>query len=69
MTKRSIQRDLIKNNLTSRYDHPTADMVYHSIRQKLPNISLGTVYRNLRFLVEQGDAVSLKLGDGPERFD
>lgn len=69
MTKRSIQRDLIKKNLISRYDHPTADMVYHSIRQELPNISLGTVYRNLRFLVEQGDAISLNLGDGREHFD
>ena len=69
MIKRSIQRDLIKENLISRYDHPTADMVYHSIKQQLPNISLGTVYRNLRFLVENGDAISLKLGDGREHFD
>lgn len=69
MTKRSLQRELIKENLISRYDHPTADMVYHSIRQELPNISLGTVYRNLRFLVEQGNALSLKLGDGREHFD
>lgn len=69
MTKRSLQRELIKENLINRFDHPTADMVYHSIREQLPNISLGTVYRNLRFLVEQGDAISLKLGDGPEHFD
>ena len=69
MIKRSRQRELIKENLISRYDHPTADMVYNSIRQELPNISLGTVYRNLRFLVEQGDALSLKLGDGREHFD
>lgn len=69
MTKRSIQRELIKENLISRDDHPTADMIYSSIRQKLPNISLGTVYRNLRLLVEQGDAISLKLGDGREHFD
>lgn len=69
MVKRSHQRDLIKDNLISRYDHPTADMVYHSIRQQLPNISLGTVYRNLRFLVEQGEVLSLKLGDGKEHFD
>ena len=69
MIKRSLQRELIKQNLLSRYDHPTADMVYQSIREELPNISLGTVYRNLRFLVEQGDALSLKLGDGREHFD
>lgn len=69
MIKRSQQRDLIKDNLINRYDHPTADMVYQSIRQKLPNISLGTVYRNLRFLVEQGQVVSLKFSDGKEHFD
>lgn len=69
MTKRSLQRELIRENLIGRYDHPTADMVYQSIRQQLPTISLGTVYRNLRFLVEQGEAISLKLGDGREHFD
>ena len=69
MTKRSLQREMIKQNLLSRYDHPTADMVYQSIREELPNISLGTVYRNLRFLVDQGDALSLKFGDGREHFD
>ena len=69
MIKRSVQRELIRNNLTHRTDHPTADMVYQSIREELPNISLGTVYRNLRFLVDQGDALSLKLGDGKEHFD
>ena len=69
MAKRSLQREMIKQNLLSRYDHPTADMVYQSIREELPNISLGTVYRNLRFLVDQGDALSLKLGDGREHFD
>ena len=68
MTKRSLQREMIKQNLLSRYDHPTADMVYQSIREELPNISLGTVYRNLRFLVDQGDALSLKLGDGREHL-
>ena len=55
MIKRSVQRELIRNNLAHRTDHPTADMVYQSIREELPNISLGTVYRNLRFLVDQGE--------------
>ena len=69
MVKKSFQREAIRQNLLSRYDHPTADMVYNSVREELPNISLGTVYRNLRFLVDQGDALSLKLGDGREHFD
>lgn len=69
MAKFSRQRELIKQNLRSRYDHPTADAVYTSIREEIPNISLGTVYRNLRLLVEQGELLSLNMGDGKEHFD
>lgn len=69
MAKYSVQRELIKKNLADRYDHPTADAVYSSIREELPNISLGTVYRNLKFLVSEGELLSLNLGDGKEHFD
>lgn len=69
MAKYSRQRELIKQNLLTRYDHPTADAVYKSIREEIPNISLGTVYRNLKLLVDQGDLLSLNMGDGKEHFD
>lgn len=69
MAKYSRQRELIKKNMLSRYDHPTADAVYSSIREEIPNISLGTVYRNLRLLVDQGELLSLDMGDGKEHFD
>lgn len=62
MAKYSRQRELIKRNMLSRYDHPTADAVYTSIREEIPNISLGTVYRNLRLLVDQGEILSLDMG-------
>ena len=45
--KYSRQREAIKNYLQGREDHPSADMVYDGIRGEFPNISLGTVYRNL----------------------
>ena len=45
--KYSRQRESIKASLMSRKDHPTADAVYASIREEFPNISLGTVYRNV----------------------
>lgn len=45
--KYSRQREAIKSFLMTRKDHPTADVVYHSLRADFPNISLGTVYRNL----------------------
>ena len=49
--KYSRQRESIKACLMSRKDHPTADALYTSIREQFPNISLGTVYRNLNLLV------------------
>ena len=69
MANYSRQRELILNNLISRYDHPTADAVYDSIKAELPKISLATVYRNLKLLAERGDIISLDMGDGKEHFD
>ena len=43
--KHSKQRDSILEFLATRKDHPTADVVYMNVREQLPNISLGTVYR------------------------
>ena len=67
--KYSRQRESIKASLMSRKDHPTADAVYASIREEFPNISLGTVYRNLNLLVELGEAQKLAFGDGKDHFD
>lgn len=62
--KYSRQRESIKACLMSRKDHPTADALYTSIREQFPNISLGTVYRNLNLLVELGEIRKLSCGDG-----
>ena len=52
--KYSKQREEIKHYLSMRKDHPTADQIYAAMREKLPNISLGTVYRNLTMLSDNG---------------
>lgn len=67
--KRSKQRELIKEFLMTRKDHPTADMVYMNVRQQNPNISLGTVYRNLTLLADLGEIQRLRVGDGVDHFD
>ncbi|MDO4292322.1 MAG: transcriptional repressor [Eubacteriales bacterium] len=67
--KYSRQREAIKQLLMARNDHPTADMVYHSLRSNFPNISLGTVYRNLTLLADLGEISRLRLGDGVDHFD
>ena len=50
-------------------DHQTADALYASIREEFPNISLGTVYRNLNLLVETGEILKLTCGNGPDHYD
>ena len=67
--KHSKQREAIMAFLKTRYDHPTADTVYMNIRQEFPNISLGTVYRNLSLLADLGEIQKLTPGQGPDRFD
>lgn len=67
--KRSRQRESIKNFLMTRKDHPTAEVVYTNVKKEYPNISLGTVYRNLALLTELGEIMKISTEDGPDRFD
>ena len=67
--KYSRQREAIKSFLMTRKDHPTADVVYHSLRADFPNISLGTVYRNLAQLAENGDILKISTSANKEHFD
>ena len=50
----SRQREAILENLKNRYDHPTAMELYLSVREDIPNLSLGTLYRNLTLLRDSG---------------
>lgn len=50
----SKQRDQIYEIVKNTKEHPTADRVYEKARERMPTISLGTVYRNLGQLVEHG---------------
>ena len=69
INKYSRQREAIKAYLASTKEHPTADTVYMNIRSTYPNISLGTVYRNLNLLADQGEILKLNCQDGCDRFD
>ena len=50
----SHQRELIKQVVYSTNSHPTADWIYDQVKSSVPNISLGTVYRNLKQLKNEG---------------
>ncbi len=66
--KHSKQREAILAELRSRKDHPTAEDLYFSLKAKMPNLSLGTVYRNLNMLA--CDGVILKISfEGADRYD
>ena len=67
--KHSKQREMIYAFLKTRKDHPTADVVYENVRIERPNISLGTVYRNLTLLTDLGQIQRLRVGDGTDHFD
>ena len=69
MIKYSRQREAIVQYLTGRTDHPSAEMVYHALRQTYPNISLGTVYRNLSLLEENGQLMKIPMDGESDRFD
>lgn len=68
-TKFSRQRQAIVDYLCNTKEHPTADVVYTHVKEIYPNVSLGTVYRNLSLLAEEGEILRLTCGDGSDHFD
>jgi Fur family ferric uptake transcriptional regulator len=63
------QRRIIMEQLRSVTTHPTADEIYGMVREKMPRISLGTVYRNLEVLSSLGLVRKLENAAGQKRFD
>jgi len=63
------QRKVILEELQRTKAHLSADEMYDIVRQRLPRISLGTVYRNLDILSELGKIQKLELGGTVKRFD
>lgn len=49
--------------------HPSADEIYTEVRKIVPNISLGTIYRNLKRMSEMGEILRISGEDGGDRFD
>ena len=66
MTK---QKKLVLDIIENSHKHPTAEEVFFEARQQMPNIALGTVYRNLNSLVDEGFVRRITLSGTPDRFD
>ena len=65
----SKQRELVMQTVERLCDHPTAEEIYDKAAQECPNLSLGTVYRNLNSLVEAGRVRRGSIPGKADRFD
>ena len=68
-TKHFHKRDAILDCLRQSKAHPSAEMIYTQLKPQIPNLAMGTVYRNLTLFKEQGLASSVATVKGVERFD
>lgn len=63
------QKRVILEVLRGTKSHPTADWIYEQAKKVIPDLSLGTVYRNLNLLKEMGEIMELNYGSTFSRFD
>ena len=68
-TRYSKKRAAILSAIRGTDCHPSAEWVYQTLKPSHPDLSLGTVYRNLVFFQERGDIRSVGVVRGQERFD
>lgn len=69
MIRLTTQRQIILEELSKVTSHPTASELYDIVRKRLPRIGLGTVYRNLELMAENGMILKLEVGGTRKRFD
>lgn len=69
MMRITTQRQIILEELSKVKTHPTASELYDMVRKRLPRIGLGTVYRNLELMAENGIILKLEVGGTQKRFD
>ena len=67
--KLTPQRKLIFSLLHENVEHPTAEALFAQASDRMPGISLRTVYQTLGELVEMGELQSFDIGGGATRFD
>ena len=63
------QRHAILSYLVESMSHPTADEIYRALERRFPNMSVATVYNNLKVFMEAGLVRELTYGDDSSRFD
>ncbi len=69
MLRLTTQRQVILEELSKVTSHPTANELYDLVRKRLPRIGLGTVYRNLELMADNGMILKIEVGGTQKRFD
>ena len=69
MSRKSSQRDAILKVVKNTNSHPGAEWIYEQVKKEIPNISMGTIYRNLRLLANNGQIKDLSIPGTQNRFD
>jgi Fur family ferric uptake transcriptional regulator/Fur family peroxide stress response transcriptional regulator len=67
--RNTVQKSTVEHIVLSSCDHPTAETIYERVREIIPTISLGTVYRILGDLVASGKVRRIAVPEAPDRFD
>lgn len=67
--RNSVTRNSIYEYLCATKEHPSAEMIYLDLRASNPNLSFGTVYRNLKQLEEMGRVIRVSTVNNRERYD
>lgn len=67
--KHSKKRDTILQVIRCTDCHPSAEWIYNQVKPVHPDISLGTVYRNLSLFEQNGDIIAVATVDGQKRYD
>ena len=69
VARKTKQKEAILEVLKGTDSHPTASWIYERVKRKMPHISLGTIYRDLKMLARNGEILEIDFTSNPSRYD
>ncbi|MEG0913553.1 MAG: transcriptional repressor [Oscillospiraceae bacterium] len=69
LNRNTFQKDLVIKAAKELANHPTPEEIYNYVRERCPNISKGTVYRNIGVLAGEGVLKKIEIPNAPDRVD
>lgn len=65
----TFQRQVIYEAVVDSREHPTPELIYEQVRQRIPSISLGTIYKNVKTFLDSGVLKEVTLHHGSLRLE